>query len=262
MCEVMNIPGVMSLRRLLPIVLAAGLALPATPIAVAAAGPTVGQLVGQKLIVAISGTTADAGLLGRIGRGEVGGVILFGANITTAKALRTLAAQLSHAAEAGGQPPLLIATDQEGGSVKRVPWAPPTSSVPHMGSSDSSATVAAQGKSTAFVLRCAGVNTDLAPVADVPSSTSSFMYQQGRTWSFSAATTASLSNAFATGLVAGGGVPSMKHFPGIGFASANTDSHVVTITASRSALAPGLKPYQAAIAAGIPMIMLSNATYS
>jgi len=210
----------------------------------------------------MSGTTPDADLLGRIGRGEVGGVILFGSNITTAAALRALTAKLAHAAAAGGQPTLLIATDQEGGSVKRVPWAPPTLSAPQMGNLGSASTASSQGKATGFVLRCAGINSDLAPVADVPSSTSSFMDQQGRTWSFSASSTASLSDAFASGLEAGGSVPAMKHFPGIGLATRNTDSNVVTITASKSALAPGLLPYQKAIGNGIPLIMLSNATYT
>jgi len=54
----------------------------------------------------------------------------------------------------------------------------------------------------------------------------------------------------------------MKHFPGIGYAVLNTDSHPVTIGASPTALAPGLGPYRTAIANGIPMIMLSNATYT
>jgi len=54
----------------------------------------------------------------------------------------------------------------------------------------------------------------------------------------------------------------MKHFPGIGFAILNTDSHPVTISVSATALAPGLRPYRTAIANGIPMIMLSNATYT
>jgi beta-glucosidase-like glycosyl hydrolase len=54
----------------------------------------------------------------------------------------------------------------------------------------------------------------------------------------------------------------MKHFPGIGFATRNTDSYVVTITASKASLAPGLEPYQKAIAHQVPLIMLSNATYT
>ena len=88
-----------------------------------------------------------------------------------------------------------------------------------MGDLGSASTAEAQGEATAHVLRCAGINTNLAPVADVPTSTASFMYQRGRTWSFDASMTATLSDAFATGLGAGGNVAVMKHFPGLGFAT-------------------------------------------
>jgi beta-N-acetylhexosaminidase len=242
--------------------MAATVAYPGAEPAVASTTPTLAQIVGQKLVVAMSGTSPDQALLARIQQGEVGGVILFGSNMTTASALRALTAKLQTAAAAGGQPRLLIATDQEGGSVRRVPWAPPILSPPQMGQLGSAATAAAQGRSTGYVLRCAGINGDLAPVADVPVSTDSFMYQQRRTWSFDAGLTASLSDAFATGLESGGSVPAMKHFPGIGLAAENTDSHVVTITASKAALAAGLEPYQEAIGHGVPLIMLSNATYT
>jgi beta-N-acetylhexosaminidase len=225
-------------------------------------GPTTAQLIGQKLMVAMAGTTPSADLLGRIRRGEVGGVILFGANISTASQVTALTAKLRAAAAAGGQPPLIISTDQEGGSVKRIPWAPPTMSPPQMGANGSASVALSQGSATGNALLSLGINSDLAPVADVPASTSSFMYQQGRTWSFSATTTTNLSNAFATGLESASVVPSMKHFPGIGYAVLNTDSHPVTIGASATALAPGLQPYRTAIANGIPMIMLSNATYT
>jgi beta-N-acetylhexosaminidase len=225
-------------------------------------GPTAAQLIGQKLMVAMAGTTPSADLLGRIRRGEVGGVILFGANISTPAQVSALTAQLRAAAAAGGQPRLLISTDQEGGSVKRIPWAPPTLSPSQMVATGSSSVALDQGKKTGVALEGLGINLDLAPVADVPSSTSSFMYQQGRTWSFSATTTTIYSNAFTTGLRQGAELPSMKHFPGIGFAALNTDSHPVTIGASAAALSPGLGPYRTAIANGIPMIMLSNATYT
>jgi beta-N-acetylhexosaminidase len=227
-----------------------------------APGPTLAQMVGQKLVVAMSGLTASADLLGRIRRGEVGGVILFGSNISTAAQVTALTKQLQGAATAGGQPTLLISTDQEGGSVKRIKWAAPTLSPPQMGSLGSNLEAQNQGSATGQALAGLGINVDLAPVADVPVSTSSFMYQQGRTWSFSATTTANLSWAFAYGLQEGGALPAMKHFPGIGQALLNTDTHVVTITASKAVLAPGLRPYQKAILGGIAMIMLSNATYT
>ena len=224
--------------------------------------PTLGQLVGQKLMVRMEGATPSADLLGRIRRGEVGGVILFGPNISTPDALVTLTKKLHAAAVAGGQPPLLIAVDQEGGPIKRIPWAPPTISPPAMGKSGSASVARTQGASTGVALRDLGIDIDLAPVADVPASTSSFMYKEGRTFSFDASTTATLADAFASGLESKGVLPTMKHFPGIGFATLNTDVSVVTINASKAALAPGLLPYRTSIGNDIPLIMLSNATYT
>ena len=106
-----------------------------------------------------------------------------------------------------------------------------------------------------------GIDVDFAPVADVPASSGSFMYQDGRTWSFSASRTAWLSNAFAQGLALRSVVPTLKHFPGIGYATKNTDVAVVKIWASRTQLSPGLAPYRLAITNHLPLIMLSNATY-
>jgi beta-N-acetylhexosaminidase len=224
--------------------------------------PTLAQMIGQKLMVRMTGLTPSAGLLARVRAGQVGGVILFGANVSTAAQVRSLTATLQAAAKAGGRPPLLIATDQEGGAIKRIPWAPPTLSPPQMGAIGLTSTARNQGVATGQALVGLGIQCDLAPVADVPSSTASFMYLEGRTWSFDATLTSSLSNAFAHGLRLAGAVPVMKHFPGIGRAKQNTDDFVVTVTASQSTLDPGLLPYRTAIARGVPMIMLSNATYT
>jgi beta-N-acetylhexosaminidase len=186
--------------------------------------------------------------------------VLLGSNITTRAALIRLTSKLQEAAAAGGQPPLLIALDQEGGSVKRVPWAPPTLTVPAMGRL--SAKVARrQGQRTGAALRALGVNMDLAPVADIPRSAASFMYQQGRTFGFDAGRTAAMADAFARGLADGGVIATMKHFPGIGRATRNTDRYVDTIGATAAELAVDLGPYRRAIANGLPAIMLSNATY-
>jgi beta-N-acetylhexosaminidase len=78
------------------------------------------------------------------------------------------------------------------------------------------------------------------------------MYQQGRTWSFSSRETARLANAFALGLGDRGALATMKHFPGLGFATKNTDDFVVHIDATKSELAPGLRPYRHAVANGCP----------
>jgi beta-N-acetylhexosaminidase len=230
----------------------------ASALASAAPQPTLAQLIGQRLVVRVDGTSASASLVARARRGEIGGVIFFRNNFSSAANLRSTVRALRQAAARGGRPKLLIAVDQEGGPVKTVSWIPPTLAPSQIAST---AEARAQGRETGAALRRLGVNTDLAPVADVPASASSFLYRQGRTWSFSASTTGRLANAFAAGLTDGGSVPTMKHFPGIGFATSNTDRSVVRITATRSRLRPELEPYRRAIARGAPLVMLSNAIY-
>jgi beta-N-acetylhexosaminidase len=227
----------------------------------AVATPTVAQLIGQKLVVSMDGTTPSASLLARARAGKIGGVLIHGYNFSSGARLFAIATKLQQAAAAGGQPKLLIAIDQEGGSVKTVSWIPPTLSPPQMGALDSVDTARAEGRMTGRALRGLGINTDFAPVADVPASTASFMYRQGRTWGFSASKTTRLANAFALGLHDRNAVATMKHFPGLGFATQNTDSYVVHVTATKDQLARGLRPYRVAVQDQVPLVMLSNAVY-
>lgn len=226
------------------------------------APPTLADLVGQKLVVQMDAGAPSAALLARVRLGQIGGVFLTRANFSSAAGLRATTNTLQKAAVAAGQPPLLVAVDQEGGPVKAVPWIAPTLSPSQMGTAPSSDTALAQGESTGAELRSLGINTDFAPVADVPASTKSFLYRQGRTWSFSAHMTARLASWFAIGLAQRGALATVKHFPGLGFAKRNTDNAVVRIHATKGALAAGLSPYQASIADRVPLIMLSNAVYT
>ena len=227
----------------------------------AASAPSFRQLIGQKLVVGMDGTRPSQSLLRRARRGRIGGVILFSHNFRSAAGLRAITTRLQRAAADGGRPRLLIAVDQEGGLVKRVSWIPPRLSPPRLGELGSTERARGQGRRTGAALRDLGINTNLAPVADVPASRASFMYQQGRTWSFSAGKTARLANAFALGLGDRRALATMKHFPGLGRATRNTDDHVVRIGATRRRLAPGLEPYRQAVANDVPLIMLSNAVY-
>ena len=191
--------------------------------------------------------------------GGIGGVILFKRNIPDPFAAAELNREIHSIV---GTRPFLIAVDQEGGSVKTVSWIPPTLSPPQMGGLGSGRRARIQGEQTGKGLRGLGINTDFAPVADVPGSTWSFLYRQGRTWSLDAHTTARLAGWFAIGLGQGGALATAKHFPGLGLAARDTDRHVVRITASQTALAPGLMPFRTAVADHVPLIMLSNAVYT
>ena len=222
--------------------------------------PSVEELLGQRLIVGMEGTVPSAGLLARVRAGEVGGVILFGANVRTFPQVRALAGQLQEAARAAGQRPLLVAVDQEGGTIRRLRWAPPARTAAQLGALPASG-VRASGRATALGLRAAGVNLDLAPVADVPSVAGSFIAAQARAYSDDPERDAVLASAFAQGLAEGGVAATAKHFPGLGRATVSTDTTPVTIPVSRAALASDLVSFQALIAAGVPLVMLSNATY-
>ena len=237
--------------------LVAGVALVAALAAVAPAGPAapeLKELVGQKLVVRMDGTGPSRSLLLRARFGQIGGVILHRFNFSSPAQLRSTTRALQRAAAEGGRPRLLIAVDQEGGPVSTVGWAPPSPG------RMSSATVARrQGALTGAALGELGINVDLAPVGDVPASSSAFMWP--RAFSSSAARTARLANAFAAGLADRQLLAAVKHFPGLGFATRNTDKEVVRIAASRTRLAPGLRPFRAAVAARVPLVMLSNAVY-
>jgi len=230
--------------------------------AAGSAAPTTAQMVGQRMVVAFSGTTAKAPLLARIRAGQIGGVILFSKNIRSAAQLRRLTARLQKAAKAGGRPRLVIATDQEGGLVRRLPWAPPKASAQELGAT-SAAHIQAVGRRAGTALRAAGVNLDLAPVADVPSSPANFLEAQRRAFSSSRFAVATDTAAFAQGLEAGRVEPAFKHFPGLGRAGAvSTDEGLVEIGASRRQITRGLLPYQVARRRSLhPVVMLSTAVY-
>ena len=225
------------------------------------ATPNQQELVGQRLVVAMSGTVPDASLLARIRAGQVGGVILFGANIVSPAQLTQLTATLQAAAHAGGQPRLIVCTDQEGGEVKRIPWAPPNRSAQQLGTLPTSSSTVS-GSMTATALRADGVNVNLAPVADVPAGPADFIEQQQRAFSTSRFTVALDAAAFAGGLEAHGVWPTLKHFPGLGLATRSTDDALVTIGAPAATLNKALLPYQVAFRRGLdPIVMLSTAIY-
>lgn len=219
-----------------------------------ATAPTLAQLVGQHLLVRMQGSVPSASFLGRIRRGEIGGVVLF-QNNATPEALPTLVAKLQAAAHAGGQLPLVIATDQEGGVVKRLPGAPTLAP-----NAMRSAQIArGQGLATAGYLKSFGINVDLAPVLDVPTSRDAFIFS--RAFGSSVPIVGARGVAFAQGLVRGGVAATVKHFPGLGRLGTSTDYATATVTATKAALARDLAPFRRAIASGAPAVMVGTAIY-
>jgi beta-N-acetylhexosaminidase len=190
--------------------------------------------------------------LTRISNGKMGGVLLLGNGWLTHRTAATVTAALQQAACTRGEP-LLIAVDQEGGIVKRLPGAPslPPSQM------RSAAVAASQGLATARNLTAFGVNTDLAPVLDVGRGG----FITPRSFGPTPAVVAARGPAFAAGLARGHVLATAKHFPGLGYATLNTDQSVARVGASARQLKIDWAPFIAAINGGVPLVMMSTAVY-
>jgi beta-N-acetylhexosaminidase len=218
------------------------------------------KLLGQRIMVGLPGTTPSAALLRSVRRGEVGSVILFAANVASRGQTLALVGALQQAARQGGNPPLLIAVDQEGGEVKRLP-GPPDLSPPQMVATHNVATATREGQATGSSLKRWGINMDLAPVADVPTFGGAFIWRQGRAFSFNAGTVASYATAFALGLQSRGVAATAKHFPGLGSAPTDTDFQRQELRPTQAQFAAALMPYQQMVPRGLDAVMLTVAGY-
>lgn len=209
---------------------------------------TLRQQVGQVTISSFGGTTRPDYIRRRLRARETAGVILFGSNGGDAAAWRRLTRSIQTAA--GGR--ALIMVDQEGGEVRTVDHVGPAAGQPFQGPP---ASVRRAGRSTARGLRAAGINVNLAPVADVPRAGS---VMATRSFAGGAKGIAARTRASIRGLRDAGVAATAKHFPGLGAATVNTDDGPSTI---RAPVARDLLPFRAAIAEGVPLIMLSHASY-
>lgn len=221
---------------------------------------TVERLVGQSIVTGVNGRVPSPDLLARIRAGQVGGVVLFARNVGTTPELSRLVAELQAAATEGGNPPLLVAVDQEGGSVRRLPAGPPDRSPAAMGREDSAAVAESQGRATAVYLKQRGIDVDLAPVLDTPVSGSSFL--GSRAFGHDRHVNARLGAAFVRGLQSAGAAATAKHFPGLGTASVSTDRREVVLHTRKGILDGRLLPFKCAISAGVKLVMASNAGYT
>ncbi|MDX6668363.1 MAG: beta-N-acetylhexosaminidase [Solirubrobacteraceae bacterium] len=209
--------------------------------------------VGELLILSFHGGRAPAYVRAILRDGTAGGTILFGDNVQSASQLRALTRALQRAA--GGS--ALIAVDQEGGRIRIVPFSAPAVGQPQLATA---ARAAAAARDAASDLRGLGINVNLAPVADVPSSAAVVI--RDRAFPGDAASVAELVRAAARAYAGSRVAATAKHFPGFGAAGVNTDLSPVTIDRSAARLrGEDLAPFRAAVDAGVPIVMASHALY-
>jgi beta-N-acetylhexosaminidase len=210
------------------------------------------QQLGQLLISSFDGTVMPDYIRRRLRAGESAGVILFGRNGGPASQWRRLTGSLQRAA--GGE--ALVMVDQEGGSIRTVSIAGPVAGQPFQGGPPA---VRRAARRAGRRLRSLGVNVNLAPVADValPGSV-----MGARAFAGDASAVAALTRASVRGLREARMAATAKHFPGLGASAVNTDDAPATVTSPAGTLgARDLAPFRAAVAEGVPLMMLSHALY-
>ncbi|MGI8761380.1 MAG: glycoside hydrolase family 3 N-terminal domain-containing protein [Jatrophihabitantaceae bacterium] len=227
---------------------------------------TEAQRIGQLFMVGGAATGVSSATLSAISSYHVGNVILTGRSAAGVSATRSITnavqAHASSAATLGV--PLFLATDQEGGYVQvlsgsgfsNIPQALTQGTWP-------TATLQADARSWGSQLAAAGVNLDLAPVADtVPEGeVNPPIGYFNREYGHTTAVVGPHAAAFAEGIAQAGVAACAKHFPGLGRVAENTDtSSGVTdyVTTYDDAY---LTPFKAAIQAGSPFAMMSTAYY-
>lgn len=226
---------------------------------------TPAQLAGQRVIFSYPGLTPPASLLDQISAGEAGGVIFFGENITSLSQIAAVVAQLNEAHAASPvRSPLLLMTDQEGGIVRRLPGEPAASEKQIGESADPAAEAADAGAGAGANLAGVGMNLNLAPVLDVYRQAGNFDDEFGRSYSMDPNVCAECGAAFVTAQQKLGIAATAKHFPGLGAATVdqNTDLGPVTLDVPLADLRSiDERPFLAAIASGVRLVMTSWAVY-
>jgi beta-N-acetylhexosaminidase len=210
---------------------------------------TLRQQVGQLIVSSFPDPAPPDYIRRRLRARETAGVILFGFNAGSEAEWRRLTGAVQRHARGHA----LVMVDQEGGEIRTLSWAGPAAGQPSQGDT---AAVRRSARQTGRQLSRAGVNVNLAPVADVPGGAApvmGFRAFDGDPRGIAARTGASIEGMRSAGVAA-----TAKHFPGLGRAQVNTDDGSALVTGPLTA---DLVPFRAAVEAGAPLVMLSHALY-
>lgn len=221
----------------------ADLPLPVQALAVLAAGEEPGQEAATDELVA----------------GGLGGVVFFAPSLSEPSAAARRAGELQAAALRGPVgAPLLVAADQEGGRVSRLPLSGTTlPGAMALGAIGDPELARLAGRATAGQLQAVGVNWDLAPVCDLWTQDNPAL--GSRCFAADPAAAGALAAAFASGLQDGGVLACAKHFPGHGGTAVDSHHELPLLPAGVEELRAGaLRPFAAAARAGAASLMLGH----
>ena len=219
------------------------------------------ERVGQLLMIGAA-VNAPSGLGDTVRRYHLGGVFLRGRSTHSAAELKSDIAALQKQAPM----PMLLAVDQEGGSVQTLkgPDFPRLPSAHRLGSGPA-VTLRDTTGTSARRLKAIGVNLNLAPVADtVPTSIGTGNPPIGAFRREFGSDPAKVAAAIRTVVPASqdaGVLTTLKHFPGLGRVRVNTDVSRGATDTVATVDDPYLSPFKAGIESGSAAVMISSARY-
>jgi beta-N-acetylhexosaminidase len=231
-------------------------------VAAALAGLDRRARVGQLFVAGVPLSNLASGAA--VVRSGVGGVFLAGRSTRSAADLASVTAGWQALTRG---PRLWVAADQEGGLVQTLKGSGfallPTA---REQGTLSPAALARLAEGVGRSLRRAGLNLDLAPVADVvPAGTEATNQPIGQYQRQYGSTPAAVSRAAATvrdGLAAAGVTAALKHYPGLGRVRGNTDTQPVTDTVTGAGDADVAVFGSLARSPAHPFVMVSTAVYA
>ena len=217
------------------------------------------ESIGQLCMVGFDGTEVTPDLKAWMKEYRPGGVILFNRNLVDPEQIAHLTNDLQELAQ---ESPFLIAIDQEGGRVSRLPSGftifPAAAIVAHSGSTELTYQAASV---TAKELRAVGINMNMAPILDIHTNPANpiigdraFGTEPERVSLMGAASIAGLQDHHV--LACG------KHFPGHGDTSTDSHKELPVVHATRERMHEiELKPFQYAIHHGLRAMMTAHVHY-
>lgn len=212
--------------------------------------PTLDMKIGQMLLTGFRGQflSENSRVLGEIRDYHIGGVVLFGGNVSSPDQVQTLTQTLQDAAAHT----LLIAIDQEGGQVMRLDrrfGITTNYSAQALGQMNDMAKTTAEAELFAQTLASLGINLNLAPVVDLNLNPyNPVIGALGRSFSADPAIVTSQAKTFIEAHHKYNTYCTLKHFPGHG--SSHNDTHWGFVDVTDSWKESELAPYHELIKAG------------
>lgn len=229
---------------------------------------TESQRIGQIFMLGLTKDRLDASERAAIAQFHFGSVSFTRQTAAGVAAVRTIAdaVQAQATPAATGSVRFFVAANQEGGLIQALS-GPGFDVVPSALSQGTLAPAVLERMAARWgrELRAAGINLDFAPVADVvPPGTDAQnapIGQLEREFGHDPATVSSHVAAFIAGMREAGIATTVKHFPGLGRVTGNTDFTAAVSDSVTTRNDPSLEPFAMAVGAGVPFVMVSLATY-